>query len=59
MAITEAMKEKFNLEIKKRGYVISNINNKVVKVATQILAGKVMRKYHVDDVPMSVITDVT
>jgi len=34
LAITEAMKEKFKLEKKKRGYAISRINNKVVKVAT-------------------------
>lgn len=42
LEIVEAMKAKFKLEKKKRGYTISNINNKVVKVATQILVGKVM-----------------
>lgn len=31
LAITKAMKEKFKLDKKKRGYVISSINNKVVK----------------------------
>ena len=41
MAITEAMKKKFNLEKNKRGYMISSINNVAVKVATQILDGKV------------------
>jgi len=34
LAITKAMKKKFKLEKKKRGYVISNINNPVVKVMT-------------------------
>lgn len=34
LAIVEAMKEKFKLEKKKRGYAISSINNPVVKVAT-------------------------
>jgi len=49
------MKEKFKLEKTKRGYAISRINNKVVKVATQILAGKVMQKCCTDEVPMLVI----
>ena len=34
LAIAEAMKKKFKLEKKKRGYAISNINNPTVKVAT-------------------------
>jgi len=42
LAITKAMKEKFKLEKKKRGYAITSINNKVVKVETQILVVKVM-----------------
>ena len=42
MAITKAMKKKFKLEKKKRGYAISNINNSVVKVAINILARKLM-----------------
>lgn len=33
LAIAEAMKKKYKLE-NKRGYTISSINNKVVKVAT-------------------------
>jgi len=36
------MKKKYKLEKKKRGYAISNIKNKAVKVVTQILASKVM-----------------
>ena len=43
LAIAEAMKKKFKLEKKKKGYAIYSINNKVVKVATQILAGKVIQ----------------
>jgi len=39
LAIAEAMKKKFKLEKKKRGYAISNINNNAIRVATQILEG--------------------
>ena len=42
MVLTEAMKKNFKLEKKKGGYAISSINNPAVKVATQILEGKVM-----------------
>ena len=55
MALTEAMKKKFKLEKKKRGYAISSINNRAVKVATQILVGKVMRKCRADEVTMLVV----
>lgn len=55
LVLVEAMKKKFKLEKKKRGYSISNINNPTVKVAMQILEGKVMQKCHVDEVPMPVI----
>jgi len=41
-ALVEAMKKKFKLEKKKQGYAICSINKPVVKVMTQILAGKVM-----------------
>jgi len=43
------------LEKKKRGYAISNIKDKGVHVATQLLAGKFMRKCRTDEVPASVI----
>ena len=55
LALMEAMKKKFKLEKKKWGYAISNINNPIVKVETQILAGKVMRKCPADEVPAPVI----
>lgn len=51
----ESMKKKFKLEKKKRGYAISNINNPTVKRATKILAGKVMRNLHANEVPAPVI----
>lgn len=54
LAIAKAMKRKHKLEKKKKGYATSSINDKVVKVMTQILAGKVMCKCHVDEVPMPV-----
>lgn len=44
LAIPEAMKKKFKMEKKKRGYAISSINKPTVKVATQILARKVTWK---------------
>jgi len=54
LAIVEAMKN-YKLEKKKRGYAISSINDKIVRVVTQILAGKVMCKCHVDEVPMPMV----
>jgi len=55
LALTEAMKVKYKLEKKKRGYAISNIKEKWVRVATQLLAGKVMRKCHTNEVPALVV----
>lgn len=49
------MKEKFKLVKKPRGYAISSICDLVVKVATQILAAKVMRKCCVDEVSAPVV----
>lgn len=56
MAIAEAMKKKYKLEKKKGGYAISSINDKVVRVVTQILAGMVMCKFHVDELSTPVVT---
>jgi len=53
------MKAKFRLEKKKRGYAISSINNKAVRVATQILVGKVMRKCRMDEVPALMVAFAT
>lgn len=53
--LAKVMKKKFKLEKKKWGYAISNINNPTVKVATQILQGKVIWKCRADEVPMPVI----
>lgn len=53
--LTEAMKEKFMLVKKPHEYGISRICDPFVKVATQILAGKVMRKCHVDEVSAPII----
>jgi len=55
LAIVEAMKKKYKLEKKKRGYAISNINIKAVKAVTQILVSKVMHKCHVDEVPTPMV----
>ena len=50
LALAEAMKGKYKLEKKKRGYSISSIKEKGVRVVTQLLVGKVMRKCSGDDV---------
>lgn len=49
------MKKKYKLEKKKRDYMISSVNNKAIRVATQILVGKVMRKCCADEVPTSIV----
>jgi len=55
LALVESMKEKFKMMKKWRGYAISSICNPTMKVATQILSWKVMRKCCVDEVPASII----
>lgn len=54
-ALTKAIKEKFKLMKKPRGYAIWSICDLAIKVAMQILAGKVMRKCHVDEVPTPIV----
>ena len=49
------MKKKYKLEKKKRGYIINSIKDKWVRVATQLLVGKVMRKFCGDKVPVLVV----
>lgn len=49
------MKKKYKLAKKKRGYAISSISEKVVKVATQILASKVMHSCRENEVPTPVV----
>lgn len=53
--LAEAMKEKLKLVKKLRDYVISSIYEPTVKVVTQLLEGKVMRKGRVDEVSAPVI----
>jgi len=55
LALAEAMKAKYKLEKKKRGYAITSIKDKGVCVATQILASKVMRKCLANEIPTSVV----
>ena len=47
----EAMKKKYKLEKNMRGYVTSSIKDKGVCIATQLLAGKVMKKCLHNEVP--------
>lgn len=49
------MKKKFELLKKLRGYSITSINNPMMKIATQILVDKVMRKSRGDEVSAPVI----
>lgn len=53
--LAKKMKVKSELIKKSCGYSIKYIDNPVVKILTQILAGKVMRKCRTDEVPASVI----
>jgi len=55
LAIVESMKKEYKLEKKKRGYAISSINNKAIKVATKILESKVMHKCRANEAPMPVV----
>ena len=54
--LVERMKDKFKLVKNLRGYSISSITDPTVKVAIHILAGKIMRKGHADEVPLPVVS---
>jgi len=54
-ALAEVMKKTFNLVKNSHDYAITSICDTAVKVAMQILAGKVMRKCRADEVPIPVI----
>ena len=54
-ALAKAMKEKFKLVKKPHGYAIYNIYDPVLKVVTQILAWKVMRKCCVNEVSVPIV----
>jgi len=55
LTLAEAMKKKYKLEKKQRGYVITSVQKKRVHIATQLLAGKVIRKFRGNEVPATVI----
>ena len=55
LALKKAMKKKFILGKKSHSYAITSIFDLAVKVATQILAGKVMRKSHSNEESMLII----
>lgn len=54
--LAERMKDKFKLVNKPRKYSISSTTDLSVKVATQILARKIMRKCRVDDLSTLVVS---
>jgi hypothetical protein len=49
------MTEKFNTIRGKRGLDFTNIRGDVVQFATQIVSCKLIRKYHKDEVPTTII----
>lgn len=53
--LIKTVKAKYHWDKGKWGYVIASINDRAVQVATQLLAGKLMRKCHADEVPALVI----
>lgn len=53
--VAEAMKKTYKLEKKKRCYTNKSIKDKGVHIATQLLANKVMRKFHRDEVLVPVV----
>jgi len=55
LVLVDAMKTKYELEKKKRGYTISNIKDKEIRIATQIITGKVMHKCRTDEVLVPVV----
>jgi len=55
LALAETMEKKYKLKKKNMGCAIISIKDKWVRIATQLLAGKVMRKYHGDEVPAPVV----
>jgi len=55
LALAEAMKAKYKLEKRKQAYTITSIKDQGVRITTWLLAGKLTRKFHVDEVLASVI----
>jgi hypothetical protein len=52
------MKEKFQTFRGKRGLDVKSINDKNVRFVTQVLACKMLRKCHKDEVPVAVIAAI-
>ena len=55
LALAESMKDKFKLVNNSRGYAISSICDPAMKVAMQILAGKMMWKCHANEVSTPIV----
>ena len=55
-SLVEKMKDKFKLVKKPHKYSISSITDFTVKVATQILAGKIMRKFCANEVSAPLVS---
>lgn len=55
LALTEAMKAKYKVEKRKPRYAIESIKYQGVRMAMQLLANKLMRKCHANEVPIFVI----
>lgn len=55
VTMMESLKKKYKLEKNQRGYAIASIQDKGVRIATELLAGKVMRKCRGNEVPTVVV----
>lgn len=54
-ALAEAMKAKYKMEKRKQGYLIASMKDQGVHIATHMLVGKLMRKFYIDELPVSII----
>ncbi len=54
--LADQMKSDFRLIKKSRVYAISSITNEAIQFATQILAGRIMRKCQADEVPTPMVS---
>ena len=51
----DQMKSNFKLVKRSRGYAISSTSNEAVQFAAQILVGKIIRKFRIDEVLAPVV----
>jgi hypothetical protein len=57
-SLVEEMKNKYDVDRGMRGIIIKRINDVAIQMATKILACKLLRKFHREEVPTGVVTVV-